>query len=60
MTTVIPRLPATKQQTEVSVKILKGPVHMLKSRRIHFPASPPEAFAISPIILTMPTVVAIL
>ena len=25
MTTVIPRLPATKQRSEVSVKILKGP-----------------------------------
>ena len=39
MTAVIPGLPAPKQRSEVSVKILKGLVHLLKSRRIHFPAS---------------------
>ena len=51
MATVIPRLPATKPRSEVSVKILKGPVYLLKGRRIHHPSPPPEAFAISLIIL---------
>ena len=31
MTAVVPRLPAAEQRTEVSVKILKGPVHLLES-----------------------------
>ena len=50
MTTVIPRLPAPKQRREVSVKILKGPVYLLKSWRIHHPYPPPEVFTISLII----------
>ena len=41
----VPLLPPAKQRSEVSVKILKGPVHMLESRRIHFPASFPAPFA---------------
>ena len=52
MTTVIPRLPAAKQRSEVSVKILKGPVHLLESRRIHFPASLAQAFLNYPVILS--------
>ena len=52
MTTVIPRLPAAKQRSEVSVKILKDPVHLLKSRRIHHPYPPPEVFTIFLIILS--------
>ena len=43
MTAMVPRLPAAKQRSEVSVKIPKGPVHLLESRRIHFPASPAQA-----------------
>ena len=31
MTAVVPRLPPAKQRTEVSVKILKGSVHLLES-----------------------------
>ena len=38
MTAVVPGLPAAKQWTEVSVKLLKGPVHLLENRRIHLPA----------------------
>ena len=38
MTAVVPGLPVAKQWTEVSVKLLKGPVHLLKNRRIHLPA----------------------
>ena len=44
MTVVLPGLPAAKPRSEVSVKILKGPVHLLKSHRIHFPASLAQAF----------------
>ena len=33
-TVVVPRLPAAKQRSEVSVKILKGPVHLLENPRI--------------------------
>ena len=43
MAAVVPGLPATKQRSEVSVKILKGPVHPLESRRIHFPTSLAQA-----------------
>ena len=60
MTTVIPRLPATKQRSEVSVKILKDPVHRLKSRRIHHPAPPPQALPNYPHHPITPTVVVIL
>ena len=42
MTAVVSRLPAAKQGTEVSVKIPKRLVHLLKSRRIHFPAPLPK------------------
>ena len=41
---VVPRLTAPEQRSEVSVKIPKGPVHLLESRSIHFPASPAQAF----------------
>ena len=34
------------------MKILKGPVYLLKSRRIHHPYPPPEVFTISLIILS--------
>ena len=44
MTAVLPRFPAAKQRSEVSVKILKGPVHLLENRSIHFPASLAQAF----------------
>ena len=53
MAAVVPRLPAAKQRSEVSVKILKGPVHLLESRRIHFPASPAQVFPSYPIILPL-------
>ncbi len=33
--TALPRLPTAKLRTEVSMKILEGPVHPLQSRRIH-------------------------
>ncbi len=57
MAAVVPRFPAAKQRSEVSVKILKGPVHwrgtaMLESRRIHFPASLAQAFPNYPVILS--------
>ena len=52
MTAVVPRLPPAKQRSEVSVKILKGPVHLLESRRIHFPASLTQAFLNYPDILS--------
>ena len=44
MTAVVPGLPVAKQWTEVSVKLLKGPVHLLENRRIHLPAPPGQAF----------------
>ena len=59
MTAVVPRFPAAKQRSEVSVKILKGPVHLLESRRIHFPASLSQAFPL-PGLPIMSTVVVIL
>ena len=31
MAAVVPRFPAAKQRSEVSVKILKGPVHLSKT-----------------------------
>ena len=43
MTAVVPGLPAPKPRSEVSVKILKGPVHPLETRRIHFPTSLSQA-----------------
>ena len=52
MAAVVPRLPATKQRSEVSVKNLKGLVHLLESRRIHFLASPAQALPNYPIILS--------
>ena len=52
MTAVVPRLPAAKPRSEVSVKILKGPVHLLESRRIHFPTSLAQAFLNYPVILS--------
>ena len=52
MTAVVPGLPPAKQRSEVSMKILKSPVHLLESRRIHFPASPTQAFPNYPVILS--------
>ena len=52
MTAVVPRLPAAKQPSEVSMKILEGPVHLLESRRIHFPASPAQVFPSHPVLLS--------
>ena len=52
MAAVVPGLPAPKQRSEVSVKILKGPVHLLKSRRIHFPTSLAQAFLNYPVIIS--------
>ena len=43
MAAVVPGLPAPKPRSEVSVKILKGPVHLLESLRIHFPTSLAQA-----------------
>ena len=43
MAAVVPGLPAPKPRSEVSVKILEGPVHPLESRRIHFPTSLAQA-----------------
>ena len=40
MTAVLPRPPAGKQRSEVSVKIPKGSVHLFESCRIHIPTSP--------------------
>ena len=37
------------------MKILKGPVHLLESRRIHFPASLAQVFPSYPIILPRQT-----
>ena len=39
---VVPRLPAAKQRTEISVRMLKSPVHPLENRSIHFPAPLPK------------------
>ena len=52
MAAVVPRFPAAKQRSEVSVKILKGPVHLLENRSIHFPASLAQAFSNYPVILS--------
>ena len=41
---MVPRLLPAKQRRDVSVKNLKGLVHLLESRRIHFPASLAQAF----------------
>ena len=49
---VVPRLTAPEQRSEVSVKILKGLVHLLESRSIHFPASPAQALSNQAIILS--------
>ena len=52
MTAVVPRLPAAKQWSEASVKILKDPVHLLENRSIHLPAPPGQAFPNHPVILS--------
>ena len=52
MAAVVSRFPAAKQRSEVSVKILKGPVHLLENRSIHFPASLAQAFPNYPVILS--------
>ena len=52
MTAVLSRLPPAKQRSEVSVKILKSPVHLLESRSIHFPASPVQTFPNYPVVLS--------
>ena len=52
MTAVVPGLPAAKQWTEVSVKLLKGPVRLLENRRIHLPAPPGQAFPNQSVILS--------
>ena len=61
MTAVVPGFPAPKPRSEVSVKILKGPVHLLESRRIHFPTSLAQALPTTRFpYLIIPTVVVIL
>ena len=40
VTASLSRLPAAKQTSKVSVKLLKVLVYLLESRRIHFPSSP--------------------
>ena len=52
MAAVLPRFLAAKQRREVSVKILKVLVYLLESRRIHFPASPPQALSNQAVILS--------
>ena len=52
MTAVVPRLPAAKQRSEVSVKIPKGPVHLLESRSIHFPPHLSKPFPNHPVLLS--------
>ena len=52
MAAVVPRLPPAKQWCEVSVKILKVPVHLLEIRRIHFPASLAQALSNYHVILS--------
>ena len=52
MAAVIPRFPAAKQRSEVSMKILKSPVNLLESRRVHFLASPAQAFPNHSVILS--------
>ena len=52
MAAVVPRLPAAKQRSKVSVKILKIPVNLLENRSINFPASPAQAFPNYPVILS--------
>ena len=52
MTAVVPGLPAAKQRTEASVKILKDPVHLLENRSIHLPAPPAQAFSNYPVMLS--------
>ena len=60
MAAVVPRFPAAKQRSEVSVKILKGPVHLLENRSIHFPASLAQALPQLPRHPIIPTVVVML
>ena len=50
MAAVVSGLPATKQRSEDSVKILKGAVHLLESRRIHFPTSLAQALLNYPVV----------
>ena len=52
MTAALPRLPAAKQPSEIGVKLLKFLIYLLESRRIHFPASPDQAFPNLAVILT--------
>ena len=52
MTAVLPRFPAAKQRSEVSVKTPKGPVHLLENRSIHCSASLAQAFPNYPVILS--------
>ena len=56
MAAVVSRLPAAKPRSEVSVKILKGPVHLLETRRIHFPASLAQAFLNYPVLPSYHTI----
>ena len=52
MTAAFPGLPAAKQPSEVSVKLLKVLIYPLESRRIHFPASPDQPYLKFPVILS--------
>ena len=49
---MVPRLLPAKQRRDVSVKNLKSLVHLLESRRIHFPASLVQAFPNYPVTLS--------
>ena len=50
----------TPPQLPTALDILKGPVHLLENRSIHFPASLAQAFPNYPVISIIPTVVVIL
>ena len=52
MAAALQGLPVAKQPIEVSVKPLKVLIYLLESRRIHFPASPDQAFLHLPVVLT--------
>ena len=52
MAAALPGLPAAKQPGEISVKLLKVLIYLLESRRVHFPASPDQAFLNFPVILS--------
>ena len=51
MTAQFPGLLAAKGRRKIGLEFLKGIVDPLQRRRIHHPVPPPEAFAISPLIL---------